>query len=164
MKQTITSAATSINGKKLPAVYKSAAFRQAMKDAASVTDFGAGKYDNARDHIRSEYGKTLYTYDPYNRTEEENAAALDHVADLGIISNVLNVINSAEARADLLKLARDHARTVLITVYEGNRSGHGRQTGRDSWQENRKTADYLQEVRAIFPAARIAGRVIIATL
>lgn len=55
------------------------------------------------------------------------------------------------ARADVVQLAGSKADTVLITVYEGDRSGTGRQTAADSWQENRPTADYITEVAAALP-------------
>jgi len=35
---------------------------------------------------------------------------------------------------------------IYVTVYEGDRSGKGKVT-RDGWQENRKLASYLDEVR-----------------
>lgn len=55
------------------------------------------------------------------------------------------------ARADVVQLAGSKADTVLITVYEGDRSGTGRQTAADSWQENRATADYMKEIAAALP-------------
>lgn len=70
---------------------------------------------------------------------------------MAVISNVLNVINSEAARRDVVQLAGSKADTVLITVYEGDKSGNGRQTAADSWQENRSTADYITEIAAALP-------------
>lgn len=160
--QKYTSAATSINSTKLPAVYTSKAFLEEIGKAASVSDFGAGKFDNAEKYVFDTFGKVVYCYDKYNRTEAENADTLSRFSDLGIISNVLNVIDNAEARKNLLKLAREHAATVLITVYEGDGSGKGRPTKEDCWQENRKLASYIPEVLAVFQTVERKGAVLIA--
>lgn len=57
------------------------------------------------------------------------------------------------------------AAALLITVYEGDGSGTGRQTAVDSWQENRRTADYMDEIAAALPGWNVArfGRLIQAT-
>lgn len=57
------------------------------------------------------------------------------------------------------------AAALLITVYEGDGSGTGRQTAADSWQENRRTADYMDEIAAALPGWNVArfGRLIQAT-
>lgn len=57
------------------------------------------------------------------------------------------------------------AAALLITVYEGDGSGTGRQTAADSWQENRRTADYMDEIAAALPGWLVArsGRLITAT-
>lgn len=54
---------------------------------------------------------------------------------------------------------------LLITIYEGDGSGTGRQTAADSWQENRRTADYMEEIAAALPGWNVArfGRLIQAT-
>lgn len=163
-KQMYSSAATSINCSKLPAVYGNKAVLKALQEAGrfTLTDFGAGKFDNAKNFVESTFGGQVYTYDKYNRTAQENGAALAVNADFGIISNVLNVIDSADARRELLELAKSHARTVYITVYEGNGSGIGKVSKSDCWQENRKTADYLQEVGQVFETVTIKGKLIIA--
>lgn len=57
------------------------------------------------------------------------------------------------------------APVILVTVYEGDGSGQGRQTGADSWQENRRTADYVGEIAAALPGWQVtrSGRLIVAT-
>lgn len=104
-------------------------------------------------------------YDPFNRTPEHNAAVLAGSYDVAVISNVLNVIDSETARGDVVRLAATKAAALLITVYEGDGSGTGRQTAADSWQENRRTADYMDEIAAALPGWNVArfGRLIQAT-
>lgn len=69
------------------------------------------------------------------------------------------------ARGDVVRLAATKAAALLITVYEGDGSGTGRQTAADSWQENRRTADYMDEISAVLPGWNVArfGRLIQAT-
>ena len=65
----------------------------------------------------------------------------------------------------MVRLAATKAAALLITVYEGDGSGTGRQTAADSWQENRRTADYMDEIAAALPGWNVArfGRLIQAT-
>lgn len=163
MKQTHTSAATSINAHKLPRVYNLATFTP----GEIILDFGCGKYT---DHIQKALpeGVTYYPYDPYNQPQAVNyhsTVAIDIARDTGhpvtvICSNVLNVIDSAEgvaATAALIEtIARKTGGRLLVTVYEGDRSGNGRETGPDQWQRNERTADYLK----YFHGARIHHGVI----
>lgn len=152
--QNYTSKQTSINSKKAPAVYSMGRAIEAMTDKR-VLDVGGGRFDTAQEAARS-YGATVSIYDPYNRSEEHNREVIAGAYDVAIISNVLNVIDSTAARGDVVQLAGSKADTVLITVYEGDRSGTGRQTAADSWQENRAIADYIEEIAAALPGWNIA--------
>lgn len=149
MKQTYTSKETSINSKKAPAVYGMKKAIDTMT-GKKVVDIGGGRFDTAQEAARV-YGATVSIYDPYNRSEEHNREVIAGAYDVAIISNVLNVIDSTAARADVVQLAGSKADTVLITVYEGDRSGIGKQTAADSWQENRATAAYMEEIAAALP-------------
>lgn len=143
--QKYTSKNTSINSTKLPMVYNNSKALSLIK-GKKVIDIGGGKFDNA-----VEFCKTIYTdlsvYDKYNRTYEHNEKVLLEAYDVAIISNVLNVIDDKHEREMVLALASDMANTIIITVYEGNRSGIGKVSKADCWQENRKTEDYIDEIK-----------------
>lgn len=152
MAQNITSANTSINSKKLPAVYKKINFSK-FKNNFSVLDYGCGKFNNAKDYINSINGK-WFGYDPYNRTEAENNIALSSNSNCIICSNVLNVLFDYEA---ILNVVRDiytqvkkNQSAVFITVYEGNKSGYGRITKKDCYQRNELLINYLKYFDKIF--------------
>jgi hypothetical protein len=49
-----------------------------------------------------------------------------------------------------------------IAVYEGGKSGVGRQTKSDSWQNNRPTRDNVKEVEIYFDDVALKNGVIIA--
>lgn len=163
--QAFTSASTSINSTKVPAVFKKVAWGAGQVNL----DIGGGRFDTAAEYLE-QFGTRNLVYDPYNRTLEHNTSVLDELyaregADTCTISNVLNVINDEEARLEVLDLARhwlSGTGICFITVYEGDRSSVGRQTGKDSWQNNRPLKEYLQEVRAVFPEAYISRGMIVA--
>lgn len=163
--QTLTSASTSINGRAVPAVFKAITWQAGTINA----DIGGGRYDTASEYLDG-VGVVNVILDPYNRPADHNAAGAAFISDAGgahtaTLSNVLNVINDAAARRAVLEAARDMLRpggVLYVTVYEGDGSGVGRQTGPDSWQENRRTASYVDEVRAVFPNVSRHGRIITA--
>lgn len=150
MSQTYTSARTSMNAHKLPRVYGKI---QAPPRHSLLFDYGCGKYT---DHIRDAFPGVVYCpYDPYNQPDDVNAASLTYLFNAMhcrypvtvVCSNVLNVID------DDVEIGKIAARIVVavvrsggigyVTVYEGNRSGIGRQTGPDQYQRNQPLADYL---------------------
>ena len=152
-----------INSTKAPAIYSMKRAVDVMT-GKTVVDIGGGRFDTAAEAARV-YGAAVSIYDPFNRTPEHNAAVLAGSYDVAVISNVLNVIDSDAARGEVVQLAAQKAAALLITVYEGDGSGTGRQTAADSWQENRGTADYMGEIAAALPGWNVArfGRLIQAT-
>ena len=60
----------------------------------------------------------------------------------------MNVIKGEKFRIDYLKDIMQYMRKgekLYITVYDGDKSGIGRMTKKDCWQENRKYKDYIPE-------------------
>jgi len=154
MEQTYTSASTSINSTKLPAVY-----RKAKLTAPFVLDYGCGKYI---DHIKTalhKHGRHLFPYDPYNqpeRTNEKTMESLRIACDYGLMmdiicSNVLNVIDDDRTvlfiAETIENIVNKTGGTAYITVYEGNRSSVGRRTGSDQYQRNEPLRNYLHFFR-----------------
>lgn len=164
MKQRYTSASTSINMHRAPAVYGNKTAMALMK-GKKVIDIGGGKFDTAVTKAR-EYGAVVRIYDPYNRTQLHNRDVLSDKYDVAVVSNVLNVIDDHDARMDVIRLALRKANTVLVTVYEGYANGVGKPSGKDSWQENRKTQSYETEIRDAFPNTNVKrkGKLIIVSL
>ena len=152
MAQNFTSAATAVNGKagKLPAIYKKIDFT-----GLAVLDIGCGaEIDHINQYVTSE-GGYWYGIDPYNQTASHNMQTLavwDFVSGiyenmcLVISSNVLNVIDDEEALKKAVNriVTKSTFGAYAVTVYEGNGSGIGRQTGADQWQRNMKLKEYLK--------------------
>lgn len=151
MTQTYTSAATSINSAKLPRI-----FAAVNLPGFVVLDYGSGRYtEHILQHVNAQ-GSAYYPYDPYNQPDDVNTYSrkyvrLAHVAGVptvAILSNVLNVIQEDDVVIDIVNDALTLTGDVLISIYEGDRTGNGRQTGPDQYQRNEKKAAYITLLRA----------------
>lgn len=140
MKQKYTSADTSINSKKRPAIYNLVS--KTITENETVLDYGCGKYfDNYN------LPKNYHGYDPYNRPDETE---LNRRYDVALCSNVLNVIMEKEIRLDILYTLKNLADKIMITVYEGDKSGEGKKTKENCYQLNWKWRKYLPELIEVF--------------
>lgn len=166
--QTKSSAATSRNV--LPAITRKGVAAGFFQPETLHLDLGAGKYRRLETWAR-ERGVYAYSSDPYNLEPKRNAYAEDIMSSSGgahtiSLSNVLNVIDSDGAKLDLLDKAKGLLReggSLLITAYEGDRTGEGRAT-RDGWQENRKLRDYEALVRVVFKSVTTKGGLMVASM
>lgn len=163
--QEFTSENTSINSTKLPAIFKMVSF----EPGTTNIDYGGGRFDNVADYL-TQYDVINLVYDPYNRTPEHNKEVIKTLrraggADTATCSNVLNVIKEPEVRKNVLenisKIVKPGGK-VYITVYEGSGKGDEGPT-KAGYQLNRRTADYLDEIREVFPDANRKGKLIVAT-
>ena len=157
--QKYTSANTSLN--QIPAL-----FRKVSKYMDGYNfDNGAGRYNKATEYLKS-LGITNMPYDKYNRGKEENSKALTHVNyETSTIANVLNVIDNEQDIINVLELSytllKDGGK-CFISCYEGNKTGIGRKTKEDCYQQNKPLKWYLPLVKKVFPIAYIKYGIIIA--
>lgn len=164
--QEFSSAATSINKSKLPEAYTTISKKIGWTPETTHIDIGGGKFDNAVEFL-GKMGVKAHVYDPFNRSEEHNAKVMKEVgeggADSASLFNVLNVIKEPEYRQEALQTAHSTLKPggkIFISIYEGDRSGVGKQTKKDSWQNNMTTAAHLPEVQKVFPNAKIMHGII----
>lgn len=156
MKQEYTSAKTSINSKRVPAVFKKTL--KYMPKGSVNLDVGGGKFDTATEFLDKEKSILNLIYDPYNRTREHNQNVLNMInfvrgADTVTCSNVLNVIKEDEVLFDIAQLCYDSLNgygSAFFTVYEGNKSGVGRETVK-GYQRNEKLDRYRYILKSTFP-------------
>lgn len=162
--QEYTSANTSINSSKLPAIFKLIN----LSPNTINLDFGGGRFDNATEYLANE-DVTNLIYDPYNRSSEHNKNVLDTIrknngADTVTCSNVLNVIKEENARRTVIQniynLLKSNG-TAYFTVYEGTGKGNEGAT-KSGYQLNRKTTDYVDEIKEVFSDVTRKGKLIIA--
>lgn len=162
--QQYKSAATSINSSKLPAAFKVIP----INAGDMILDIGGGKFDNAVEYAATKDAE-LVVYDPYNRTQDHNEYAIAWACgkvNKVVCNNVLNVIMEHYHRKTILLLAlialKDKGE-LYISVYEGDKSGEGKATqNNQSWQNNMRLKEYLNEVKAVFPNAVIKKGCIVA--
>jgi len=158
--QTITSAGTSIN--QMPAIMR--LINKTHHDAAvfwattdDVLDYGGGRFSQMTDYLARIKVRNLI-YDPFNQGDDHNALVRQLVetrpADVGICSNVLNVIREPARRLEVLenlkKWVNPEGGMIYITVYEGDKTSKGRRTSK-GWQSNRPDKNYMREIKRVFP-------------
>lgn len=150
MAQTVTSARTSVNSSKLPAVYGKIKALHPF-----VFDYGCGKHvAHIREHVDS-MNAFYMPFDPYNQPNAVNKPSLKMLmkciqykkpVDV-ICSNVLNVIDDDDTvrkiAEHIMHIVNSTGGTGYVTVYEGDRSGIARYTGADSYQRNAPLRSYL---------------------
>ena len=161
-KQTRTSKHTSINTSKLPAVYNKVDWSKYSKDCY-IFDIGCGCLETqslARSKVNGNGLHHFYPWDPchpcicHPDVAENLMWRCDSLSKVIICSNVLNVLDTDAAVYDLVGrlcdiiIVKNDAGTYrmnpcYITVYEGDKSGIGRETKKDCWQRNERLDKYL---------------------
>lgn len=151
--QHVTSAETCRNQKAAGARMITEIFEMPMR----VLDFGGGKYSEAQEYLQS-LGAVCEVYDPYNRSHDENIKALNQKYDLMMCNNVLNVLTDDVLPcviSDMQKVAQMCGIIkIVVTVYERDRSGVGCYVGKDSYQRNEKTSDYVEKLRCFLAVSK----------
>jgi len=152
--QTYTSAETSINETRLPAIYGKFEKQFDLHDC-TILDYGCGKYT---EHIRKwceDRNIRYLPYDPFNQDEATNKNSLNYamitkaagLPVIGVCSNVLNVIDNDNVICGIIDELRQLTHITFYTVYEGDKTGTGRVSKKDCWQRNEKLKSYLKFFR-----------------
>ncbi len=130
-------------------------------------DYGGGKYEKATLWLL-EQGVTNLVYDEYNRSPEHNKEVLsfaDEYAESTTCFNVLNVIKEKKYRKQVIKnCKRKNTKAIYFSVYEGDKSGEGRQTRNNDYQNNKRLSEYLDEVKSVYSSATMKKGMIIVNL
>ena len=162
--QEFTSKNTSVNKTKLPAIYNKLNWEFIKETDKAyfindfVVDYGCGKYT---DHIKSFLkDKKFYFvgYDVYNQPMDKNQEALEVLESstpIGVVicSNLLCVIKENEIVQQIVNQVTATRQPYFFTVYEGNKSGAGKQTGKDQWQRNQSLKSIYNQFFAEVPDA-----------
>jgi hypothetical protein len=147
MFQRFTSAKTSVNSKRLPAIYNKLDWEALRKDAwrpnPVVLDIGAGKYiDHIKEFVESK-GFVYAPSDPFNLPTSLNRHAANLIPSVIICSNVLNVIEEDRVVLSILKRIHKHTCPFFITVYVGDKTGIGHSTHNgEAFQRNCPIGSY----------------------
>lgn len=141
VRQSYSSKNTSVNSKKLPAIYNKIKWRSFS--GQTVLDIGAGKYTQHIKDFLSHWGIYYVPFDPYNCSAEDNLYASCVHPDVVICSNVFNVIKEKEVIYDLYFMIASFNVPFFITIYEGDKSWVGRETKKDCYQRNETIDAYV---------------------
>lgn len=163
-KQEITSAGTSVS--QISSTFRNPHF----KPGKINIDIGAGKYDRNTAFLAEKYGTENIVYDPFNRDPETNRKAVERLiagerGDTATVNNVLNVIPYRDVRLNVIKQAAKAIKPdgkAYFLIYEGDGSGIGKQTKKDSWQNNLKAEAYIPEISQYFNKVKRVKNLIIA--
>ena len=157
---------TSINTRRLPAVYNKVDWRHYAHAADDYRVFDIGCGQLATQHIvynkLKQFGiKKFYPWDPNHKCMGNKIKTVTEMNKVNtnkviICSNVLNVIDDDNALHTLIAFICDmsvvqepngiyHMNPVFVSVYEGDKSGVGRQTKKDCWQRNEQLIFYLSK-------------------
>ena len=162
MKQEFNSAGTSL--KQVPALHKMVMNKGLF--GGTNFDNGAGKFVNATNFL-GENEVLNVRYDPFNLPDEVNHKAARYVGmcDTSTIANVLNVIKEESIQIEVLKRSYNMVKNggmVFISVYEGNKTGEGKESKKGCWQNNKTLKEYLPTVKKVFSEVEIKYNMIMA--
>lgn len=159
--QKYTSADTSVNKNKLPAIFKKIDWMKlnnvlrkrnweiyGHSGYFTVFDYGCGKYSReTRDFVNCN-GFAYLPYDPYNLPEWQNHTNLKETISertlIVVCSNVLNVIDDDKEVERIHDFITSFGEFFFYNVYEGDKSGVGRETKPDCYQRNQRLDSYLR--------------------
>ena len=144
-KQEFTSKNTSMNKLKLPRLFHYIDYDKLR--GKTILDIGCGQYT---EHIKSflaNFGIKYYAYDPHWQDPFTNAKALTCSPNFITCSNTLNVIKEEEIIASIKQLIRSYNVPYVISVYDGDGSGIGKQSQDDCWQRNESIWDYKTPIK-----------------
>ena len=152
-------AKTSVNTRRLPAVFNSSALGAIMQavDIESIFDFGSGK-EGAVDKWCADQGIEYLPFDPHNRDAATNAHSEMRVADLTICSNLLNLVEDLDA---CIKVLAYHTKKVaLVTVYHNSALPRDRQM-EGYIQRNWPPSEYAPRLEKQFDKVTKVGHVLV---
>ena len=151
-----------------------------LKEKYDVTNFPLDPYnqplrlEEVIDEIRKGAGEpALYVGGKASREENRKKRQAEKF-DTATLSNVLNVIKSGDIRSQVIQQAASALKddgVLLVTVYEksgkakfiaptGEWEGGEKTSGGKSWQANRKTATYKEELEEHFDTVTQHGNVL----
>ena len=143
--QEFSSANTSINITKLPAIYNK--LNPIEMWGLTIFDYGVGKVKTLNNIARwgLENDITILGYDKFNLSSDYNRDMLKQVykADVFICSNVICTIKEDEIVQSIIDFILQYNKPFFFKIYEGNKSGVGKPSKKDCYQRNMKIKDYL---------------------
>lgn len=156
---------TSVNTSRLPSIWGKLDYDwMRIHLIQNIVDYGCGRkatqdkvYLNLRCRLPTTHA--YFPYDPYWGDADRNEMTLRCLtvyqeADLCICANVLNVIDDDEELEKIIKEVTQ-AKYWAFQIYEGDKSGIGKESKVGCWQRNAKTDFYVKFILEHSPACGI---------
>lgn len=124
-------------------------------DNCLILDYGCGK-GMSKAYCETHYNNCkVFLYDPFHGFDEtyefcEGCAKSDK--NIITCNNVLNVLQDyilESAITHIAVIANRHKCDVIFKIYEGDKSGKGKESKKDCYQRNEKTESYIDLIKAI---------------
>lgn len=163
MSKPITSAYTSVNKEKVPALFTLAVSRKLIRPGDSVLDYGCGRWpENVREYLRTIGVDVVVSCDPnwFPIPLGFHSGQAGEGYDLVCLSSVLNVIQNPADRRQALSAAWKAVKPggrMLVTVYEADGSGASGPSKDGCWQERRKLRSYMEDELARYFGEVVPG-------
>ena len=158
--QSHTSKNTSVNSKKFPAIYSKLDLQVLRDDLyplhkhygylTQIFDYGSGRPNQAIHDYLLAHNFGRICYDPYWITERVNTINILKRKDVIVCSNVLNVIKDNDVMNSIHSALHNSGIVYFITIYEGDKSGVGKESKADCWQRNQVIKSYLYPDEIIY--------------
>ena len=141
---------------------------------STILDIGAGRWNKTREFMKAR-SISYHPYDPYCLPEDVNQEFIKlkltkRSRPKIIVSNVLCVIPE-QHRRNFLDFVRKTAiekssqalfnLDIYFSIYEGDKSGVGKLTSKNTWQNNMLTEKYLPEIGEYFSNVELIKKNII---
>lgn len=73
----------------------------------------------------------------------------------------MNVIDNDEVIKSIIADIKNMKVQAFFTIYEGNKSGIGKETKKNCWQRNEKVVDYIPMLREFYSTVIRDGNILI---
>lgn len=146
--QNITSKNTALN--QVASTFKAFNF-----DNCLVLDYGCGK-GMSKEFCEKTYNNCkVFLYDPYHNFDELDSflrQCKESANNVITCNNVLNVLQDnilESVITHIAVIANRHKCDVIFKIYEGDKSGKGKESKKDCYQRNEKTESYVTLIDTI---------------
>lgn len=173
MTQRYTSADTSVNTVKVPALFTNKRFLSACDlvvdtlGLLSILDFGCGRGSasdpqrtTAELSLKAIYGDSV-SYDGYDLTWKPDRSVFYRKHTFATCSNVLNVIAEQSVREDIYRILSLNASMTFYYIYNSHKQGESKP---GCYQMGKPASFYADEMSRYYQSVVVKGNMIIASI
>lgn len=107
-----------------------------------VFDYGCGRPET-QIKIKEYLGQYLVQYLGYDKFYPSDSLKTISLGEIIICANCICAIKEDEIVQDIITLIVSQGTPFIFKIYEGDKTGIGKQSKKDCWQRNTRTKEYL---------------------